>query len=186
MADAVNSQSQPKSLAPRRLDQSETLQSLNNWKSVFRNFYRRCPYYGVFLLPSTTWDSSPTRGFTAPETTGLKRSVETLAADLDEFLDCVGSFCPFDYVGEKLKNETTNIKSVWDVLYEIYDLELTTSNFLDYALMTKEPEESYRSYYNRLVGFVRQHLPTTEIKAEGISSQPTGDTLTIALLDTIG
>ena len=88
-------------------------------------------------------------------------------------------------MGEKLNNESTNIKSVWDILYEIYDLEITTTNFLDYALMSRESEESYRSYFNRLVGFVRQHLPKQEFKAEGVSSLPTGDILTIALLDTI-
>ena len=185
MTETVPTNNQPRALQPRRLDNQESLQSLNHWRSVFRNFYRRCPYYGLFLLPSTTWDSSHNRGFTTEESTGLKRDVETLAADLEGFLDCLGSYCPFDYVGEKLKNESTSISSVWDILYEIYDLEITTSNFLDYALMRKEPDESYRSYFNRLVGFVRKHLPKTEIKAEGITSQTTGETLSISLLDTI-
>ena len=185
MTESMTHNNQPRTLQPRRLEQQESLHSINHWRSVFRNFYRRCPYYGIFLLPTTTWDSSATRGFTQAETTGLKRDPATLAADLEGFLDCVGSYCPFDYVGEKLKNETNGIKSVWDALYEIYDLEITTSNFMDYALMHKDPEESYRSYFNRLVGFVRQHLPTTEKKAEGVSSLPTGDTLSISLLDTI-
>ena len=171
MADS--SQSQPRALAPRRLDQQETLQSLNHWRSVFRNYYRRCPYYGLFLLPSTRWTSSGNRGFTSAEQTGLKRDPATLAADLEGFLDCIGSYCPFDYIGQKLREESTNIQNVWDILYEIYDLEISTSNFLDYALMSREPEESYRSYFNRLVGFVRQHLPKTEIQAEGVTSSAT-------------
>ena len=183
MADS--SQSQPRALAPRRLDQQETLQSLNHWRSVFRNYYRRCPYYGLFLLPSTRWTSSGNRGFTSAEQTGLKRDPATLAADLEGFLDCIGSYCPFDYIGQKLREESMNIQNVWDILYEIYDLEISTSNFLDYALMSREPEESYRSYFNRLVGFVRQHLPKTEIQAEGVTSSATGDSLSIALLDTI-
>ena len=143
---------------PRRLEQQETLNSLNKWKSVFRNYYRRCPYYGLFLLPSTVWDSSNTRGFSAPEPTGLKRDVQTLAADLDGFLDCIASYCPFDYVGDKLKSDSVSLQTVWDILHEIYDLELSSSNFLDYASMVREPEESYRGYYNRLVGFIRQHI----------------------------
>ena len=61
-------------------------------------------------------------------------------------------------MSEKLNNESTNIKSVWDILYEIYDLEITTTNFLDYALMSRESEESYRSYFNRLVGFPSRNL----------------------------
>ena len=70
-------------------------------------------------------------------------------------------------------------------LHEIYDLELSSSNFLDYASMVRDPEESYRGYYNRLVGFVRQHLPKEQITAEGLSSPAAGDSLSVALLDTI-
>ena len=183
MTDLSNSQ--PRALAPRRLEQKESLHSLNHWKSVFRNYYRRCAYYGHFLLPNTKWDNSPTKGFTAPETTGLKRDTQTLAADLDGFLDCVGSFLPFDYVGEKLRQESTDISSVWDIIYEVYDVELTTSNFLDYATMTRNQDETYRSFFNRLVGFVRQHLPKEATTAEGVSCPQQGEQLSIGLLDAI-
>ena len=184
MSDSSNLQ-QPRALLPRRLDQKETLQSLNHWKSTFRNFYRRCPYYGLFLIPSTRWDNSDSRGFTSAETTGLKRDVETLAADLVGFLDCVAGYIPFDYVADKLRDQTTCIDSVWDIVYEIYDAELTTTNFLDYATMKREDNETYRSFFNRLVGFVRQHLPRKAHSAEGISSPNDGEGLTIALLDSI-
>ena len=90
-----------------------------------------------------------------------------------------------DYISEKLKAGSTCIDSVWSILYEIYDVELSTSNFLDYASMSKEPDESYRNYYNRLVGFVRHHLPQKEEHAEGISCPEGGEELTIALLDAI-
>ena len=157
----------PKALVPRRLDQKETLNSLNQWKTTFRNYYRRCPYYGLFLLPATTWDNSPTRGFSA-ENSGLNRDIPTLVADLEGFLNCVASFLPFDYIGEKLKLETNNINQVWDVLYEVYDAELTTTNFLDYGTMTRQEDETYRGFYNRLVGFVRQHLPRRAESADGL------------------
>ena len=176
---------QPRALAPRRLDHQESLQSLNQWKAVFRNYYRRCHYYGYFMLPNVTWNTGPNRGFNTPEPTGLKRDPATLAADLEGFLECIGSFLPFDYVGEKLKAESSSIKSVWDILYELYDVELSTTNFMDYALMKREPEETYRSFYNRLVGFMRQHLPTEAVSVEGISAPTTGENLTVALLDSI-
>ena len=110
---AETSVTQPRALAPRRLEQRESLNSLNQWKSVFRNYYRRCQYYGIFLLPQTTWDNTANRGFTAAETSGLKRNIETLAADLSGFLDCIGSYIPFDYVSEKLQAESTSIETVW-------------------------------------------------------------------------
>ena len=127
MTDLNNSQ--PRALLPRRLEQQENLQSLNQWKAVFRNFYRRCQYYGYFLAPTTTWDTSASRGFINPETTGLKRDPQTLAADLDGFLDCIGSYTPFDYLGDKLKKESTNIETVCELLYEVYDVEINTTNF---------------------------------------------------------
>ena len=137
------------------------------------------------MLPNVTWNTGPNRGFNTPEPTGLKRDPATLAADLEGFFECIGSFLPFDYVGEKLKAESSSIKSVWDILYELYDVELNTTNFMDYALMKREPEETYRSFYNRLVGFMRQHLPTEAVSVEGISAPTTGENLTVALLDSI-
>ena len=174
----------PRALLPRRLDQKESLNSLNQWKTTFRNYYRRCPYYGLFLLPATSWDDSPTRGFVT-ETSGLKRDVPTLVADLEGFLDCIASFLPFDYLGDKLKRETNNITQVWNIIYEVYDAELTTTNFLDYGSMSRQEDETYRGYYNRLVGFVRQHLPQEAISSEGVSCPNTGEQLTIGLLDAI-
>ena len=177
--------SQPKALAPRRLDTQESLQTLNHWRAVFRNYYRRCQYYRLFLLPNTSWNNTENRGFTRPETTGLKRNEATLAADLDGFLDCIASFLPFDYVGEKLKSDSTNIDSVWSIIYELYDAEVNTTNFLDYANMKRESDETYRSYFNRLVGFVRQHLPREPTVSEGVSVPQGGEKLTVGLLDTI-
>ena len=90
-----------------------------------------------------------------------------LADDLNGFLDCIGSYVPFDYVSEKLCAESTSIKSVSELIYELYDAEISTTNYLDYANMYKDPDETYRSFYNRLVGFVRQHLPKQQIEVEG-------------------
>ena len=170
---------------PRRLEQKESLHSLNQWKSVFRNYYRRCPYYSRFLLPTAKWDNSVRKGFTSAETTGLKRDIDTLAADLDGFLDCLSSFLPFDYVADKLKQESTDIASVWSIIYEVYDAEINTTNFLDYATMSQNPDETYRAYFNRLVGFIRQYLPARTYEAEGVVCPSTGEQLTIALLDAV-
>ena len=175
---------QPRALSPRKLEQQESRQSLNHWRTVFRNFYRRCQYYSLFLLPSTHWDQSQYRGFTQ-ENSGLKRDPETLASDLEGFLDCVASYLPFDYVAEKLRSESHNIQSVWSIIYEIYDAELTTTNYLDYGSMTKEPEETYRNFFNRLVGFARQHLPTEAVEAEGVKCSREGEVMSIGLLDAI-
>ena len=51
--------------------------------------------------------------------------------------------------------------------------------------MSRLPQETYRNFFNRLVGFVRQHLPDKQYSAEGVTSPNTGEKLTIGLLDSI-
>ena len=177
-------QNLPRALAPRRLEQQETLQNLNHWRGVLQNFYRRCQYYSHFLTPNLRWGPSEDRGFRT-ETTGLKRSAEVLASDLDGFLESIASYLPFDYVSDSLKTRARCMKDVWDIIYEIYDAELDTTHYLDYATMHRDPQESYRNFFNRLVGFVRQHLPRSEYTAEGVSSGADGEAMSISLLDSI-
>ena len=81
----------PRALAPRRLDQQETLSSLNHWKATFQNYYRRCQFNSYFLQPGLTWNSSENNGgFTEDESSGLKRYPQVLAQDLEGFLQCLG------------------------------------------------------------------------------------------------
>ena len=103
--------SSPRALLPRRLDQQESLNSLNQWVITFKNFYRRCNYYGYFLQPNITWSTDASnRGF-AQETTGLKRSPDILSSDLEGFLNTLAGYLPFDYVAAKLCSETGDKKT---------------------------------------------------------------------------
>ena len=88
---------QPRAMHPRRLEQQETLSSLNQWVITFKNFYRRCQYNSYFLQPDLTWGPMGNRGFQAE---GLKRSPEILASDLEGFLQCSSGNLHFDYVSE--------------------------------------------------------------------------------------
>ena len=45
---------------PRQLTQSETLDSLYHWKSIFRNYFHRDSVLKQFLKSSCTWDPSDT------------------------------------------------------------------------------------------------------------------------------
>ena len=124
---------QPRALAPRKLDHQETLQTLNQWKNVFKNYYRRCQFYCTFLQPGASWTNGPNRGFTETETSGLKRSPTILASDLESFLECLASYLPFDYIADKLNAESSNMRTVWAIIYEVYDAEISTTHYLDYA-----------------------------------------------------
>ena len=108
---------------PRKLEEKETLQTLNHWRSVLTNYYRRCQFYGYYLQPDISWDNSDNRGFTVNETSGLKRTPAILASDLNGFLSCIASYLPFDYISDKLILESTNMDTVWSIIYEIYDAD---------------------------------------------------------------
>ena len=128
-----NNHQQPRALAPRKSEQTESLQTLNHWRTVVKNYFRRCQFYSFFLRPGLTLTSSGTRDFTInSETSGLKRSPEVLASDLEGFLSTIETYLPCDYDTEKLLVETTNLQSVWSIIYEIYDAELVTTNHLVY------------------------------------------------------
>ena len=86
------------------------------------------------------WSNEENRGFQDKETTGLKRTPQELASDLEGFLECLASYLPFDYVPEKLLQESTNMSSVWTIIYDIYDVQINTSHYLDYATMSRNPQ----------------------------------------------
>ena len=171
--------------APRKLTDKETLSSLNQWWNVFRGYYRRCAYSGGFLDPEARWfPQQPHHGFTLEEA-GLKRSPAQKQSDLETFFGIIGSYMPYDYVSRKLYKEATNIAKVREILYEIYDVEINTTSFLDYAEMKKDPTESYRNFWNRLVGFMEQHLPAKRVEVDGAQCGDAGEKLTVSLLDAI-
>ena len=176
----------PKLAQPRKLGETETIQSLNHWKNHFRNFFRRCEYVGMFLDPVTTWDPADPdgHGFT-DETTGQKRTKQAIKADLEGFFDTLASYMPYDYVSSKCMKETKCINDVWSIIYEIYDAEVNPDSFLSYISLKKEPVETYRNFWNRLVNFVEQHLASTPVTVEGATVPATGDKISVTTLDLI-
>ena len=171
--------------APRKLTDRETLSDLNQWWMTFRGYYRRCQYVGGFFDPEARFHpEAANHGFVA-EAGGLKRSAAAKKDDLAGFYSLIGSYMPFDYVSQKLMNEATNIDKVKEIVFEIYDVELNAASFLDFAQMSKGPTETYRNYWNRLVGFMEQHLPKGAVTAEGVRCEADGEKLSISLLDSI-
>ena len=171
--------------APRKLTDRETLSDLNQWWMTFRGYYRRCQYVGGFFDPEARFHpEAANHGFEA-EAGGLKRSAAAKKDDLAGFYSLIGSYMPFDYVSQKLMNEATNIDKVKEIVFEIYDVELNAASFLDFAQMSKGPTETYRNYWNRLVGFMEQHLPKGAVTAEGVRCEADGEKLSISLLDSI-
>ena len=81
-------QTQVRNPPPRMLTPSETLQTLNHWKTSFRTYYRRDSFYKGFLLPEATWDSTADSYGQAADQNGgeVIRTAADKAGDLEDFL----------------------------------------------------------------------------------------------------
>ena len=120
---------------PRMLTVSETLYSLNHWKTSFRTYYRRDSFYKGFLLPQAQWDPALPNYGQVNDVSGdvVVRTAEDKGEDLQDFLHTLVGYLPFPYLTEKEVHGTKNLKEVWDTLYEHYGLSITGETLLDYA-----------------------------------------------------
>ena len=89
---------------PRQLTQSETLDSLDHWKSSFRNYFRRDSVFNQFL--NCTWDPSK-------DNYGFSGAVNGMTAEerkdaLVDFLSNLAGFLPHSYLTSKLIENTEN------------------------------------------------------------------------------
>ena len=170
---------------PRMLASTETLYSLNHWKTSFRTFYRRDSFYKGFLLPLATWDSTrPNFGQTDDvQETVVVRSAQDKGEDLKDFLHTLVGYLPFPYLTEKIVQGTKNLNEVWDIIYEHYGLKVTGDSLLDFASMTQLQGETFRQFFDRLLSHTRLHLPRAGIMVDGISSGDAGETMSIGLMN---
>ena len=182
-----------KSNQPRKLEAQEDTQSLNQWQSTFRSYYRCCERYGYFFQPDFTWNPQAENwGITTDEAEGKKRTAAVLRQDLQDFLANLGSYLPFNYAAKKLLKVPTSLQTVWETIYDIYDADITADSFLDFTFIKKNEAETYRSYWERLVDHVRDHLavspalPAEAIKVEeAVAPRGAGEGLTVTLLDLV-
>ena len=114
---------------PRMLTLTETLHSLNHWKTCFRTYYRRDTYFKGFLLPTVQWDPSATNYGLRADIQGeqVVRSAEDKCEDLKDFLNTLVGYLPFPYLTEKIVNASRNLQEIWEVIYEHYGLNICIS-----------------------------------------------------------
>ena len=137
---------------PRMLTMSESLHSLNHWKTSFRTYYRRDSYFKAFLLPDATWDPLATNyGQTedTQEVAGMVRSALDKGEDLRDFLNTLAGYLPFPYLTEKIVTGSNNLKNVWDTIYDHYGANITSESLLDYVSISRNSGETYRQFFDR-------------------------------------
>ena len=166
---------------PRPLTQTESLDSLNHWKNIFRNYYRRDSSFKQFLKPGCKWDY--TRDNYALQGSE-EETAEEKADSLNDFLNNLAGFLPHSYLTQKILEETTCLQDCWNVIYEHYNVQVTPETLLDFESLSKEESENYRQFYERLVQHVRLHLAPVGAKVESVTNTVT-DSMSISLLNMI-
>ena len=121
---------------PRQLTQSETLDSLEHWKSIFRNYFRRDSVFQQFL--NCTWDPSKVN-YGLREVDGT--SAEERKDALIDFLNNLAGFLPHSYLTSK---STKNLQECWKIIEEHYNVQVTPETLLDFESIKKTPDENYR------------------------------------------
>ena len=141
---------------PRQLNQNETLDSLDHWKSIFRNYFRRDSVFKQFLESSCTWDPTNTDTYGLEEKYGM--SPEERKDALIDFLSNLAGFLPHSYLTSKLKDNTKSLNDCWNIIEEHYNVKVSSETLLDFEAIKKDPAENYRQLYERLLQHCKLHL----------------------------
>ena len=140
---------------PRQLSSAETLDTLTHWKSHVRNYFRRDDNLKIFFARTMSWDQSNTNyGFTGEDAADKADYLEGL-------LDTIAGFMPGPYLTAKITKQSDSMQSVFDIIWEHYDVNPNPSTFLDLSDIKLESEERYIDLFYRMLYHVEMHLPKT-------------------------
>ena len=163
---------------------NETLESLTHWKTSFRTFYKRDECYKTFFKPGTQWDPNlPSYGL-QDEQDGDQRNAPELYEDLCDLLNTLAGYLPHSYLTDKIVNQTKNWDEVYQVIFDHYNVQVSSESFLDFESMHKKNEETHRQFFERLLQHAKQHLAPADAKVENITNS-VADKMTISLLNMV-
>jgi len=181
-SDTMPTTSHVKFPPPRQLSNNETAQSLLQWRTNFKQYYKREDSFKYFILSTTTWNPTTENfGFVAIG----ERTPAHLKDDCVDFLHVVASHLPFGYLTEKITTTATSLQNAFDIIAEHYNVNPTQETFLDFESLTMETGESYRQFYERLCGHARQHFAGAGSVVDNVTVGGDGDSMTVSHLNLI-
>ena len=166
---------------PRKLESKESMQSLQQWKTQFKQFVKRDDHFKTFIASDISWDPNVDNYGFVTETDGLRRSARAMMDDCVDFLHILANFLPHGYLTEKIVTATTSFVNAYEVIQEHYGLLPSQESFLELWSFQKQPGESYRQFYERLLAHIRQHLQNVAgVRVDGVVVPTGGDKLTVS------
>ena len=135
---------------------TETLESLTHWKTSFRTFYKRDECYKIFFKPGTRWDPNQSNYGLQDEPDGEQRSPADLCEDLGDLLNTLAGYLPHSYLTDKIVNQTKNWDEVYQVIFDHYNVQVSSETLLDFESIHKKAEETHRQFFERLLQHAKQ------------------------------
>ena len=169
---------------PRQLLAIETLESLTHWKTSFKTFYKRDECYKIFFKSGTQWDPNQRSYGLQDEVDGDQRNAADLCEDLCDLLNTLAGYLPHSYLTDKIVTQTKNWDEVYQVIFDHYNVQVTSESLLDFESIHKNAEETHRQFYERLLQHAKQHLAPANAKVENLTNTA-ADKMTISLMNMI-
>ena len=167
---------------PRQLTQSETLDSLDHWKSIFRNYFRRDSVFKQFLESSCKWDPSVPDTYNLEAKDGM--SPEERKDALIDFLSNLAGFLPHSYLTSKLRDNTKCLGDCWNIIEEHYNIKVSSETLLDFESIKKDPAENYRQLYERLLQHCKLHLAPAKATVDTLTNT-SDDKMSISIMNLV-
>ena len=152
-----------------KLGKIESLNSFENWKQNQVFNLSLCPNFAIFLDDSVSWrkanSATAHRGLTA-DGDDVEEDDRLTAAQkstyLNLMLDQIACYCPV-ISRNSIKNDSTSIQSVWQMIRAHYGFQQSGAHFLDFSEIHFEADERPEDLYQRILTFVDDNL----LKAHG-------------------
>ena len=162
---------------PRDLTDTETADSLEHWFTQFTVYAQRDTYMCPFL--TRTWNPAAEHraqlamGDITPAAMGTYNEL---------FLKHVASFLPNPFFKEHVLNRTTDIKTVWNLFREIYNVDKCAETFLDLSTLKHNSTESYFTFFHRILYLIQQNLAPAATIVDHVNTGD-GDKMTVSIMD---
>ena len=117
-----------------------------------RNYFRRDNNLKEFFARGMTWNC-------ARENYGFEGEDAEFKADcLESLLDTIAGFMPGPYLTARITKQTKSMASVFEIIWEHYDVNPNPCTFLDFADLCLAQDERYIDLFNRMLYHAEQHV----------------------------
>ena len=149
--------------APKQwaLTRRETVTSFENWRQNLVYTLSLDPDFEPYTAEGAGWlkktKAEVNRGFIDDEDEEDGLTAAAKCARLELMLGQIANYCPVISRNTIVKN-STSLPQIWQSIRLHYGFQSTGANFIDFASIHLEPDETHEDLFQRLTAFAEDHL----------------------------